>query len=184
MIISESNLKGITVLSLILAVIPFIVLISRSLHKDEIPVYADQCPDCLAVEIVENHQSAGIYFVPPGTRLNQLLQSAGRKETSENDILLTNGMRLKIDSGSKDVIVEEMANTAKLSIGLAIDINQATEEDLILVKGIGKSTAQSIIALREQINGFQDIRQLMMIRGIKKKKMEEIQHYLYVGKRQ
>ncbi|HQH16793.1 MAG TPA: helix-hairpin-helix domain-containing protein [Smithella sp.] len=184
MIISESKLKGITVLSLTLAVIPFVILLSRSLNTHEVPVHATQCRDCRAVEIFENNQSAGIYFVPPETNVHKLLQSAGWDEISKKDIPLKNGMRLILEdhSGRKNVVVGEMSNATKLSIGLPIDINQATEEELILVKGIGKSTAQSIIALREQINRFQDIRQLMMIRGIKEKKMEEIQHYLYVGK--
>lgn len=185
MIISENKLKGITVLSLVLAVIPFIILISRSLHRDEIPVFADQCPDCLAVEIVENHQSAGIYFVPSGMRLNQFLQSAGRQKTSQNDMPLKNGMRLSIDeSGLKNVVAGEMSNSTKLSIGLPIDINKATEEDLILVKGIGPSTAKRIMDLRQKLKGFQDIKQLMLIEGIKEKKLKEIKNYLYVGKRQ
>lgn len=185
MIISENKLKGITVLSLVLAVIPFIILISRSLHRDEIPVFADQCPDCLAVEIVENHQSSGIYFVPPGTRLNEFLQSAGRQKTSQNDMPLKNGMRLSIDeSGLKNVVAGEMSDSTKLSIGLPIDINKATEKDLILVKGIGPSTAKRIMDLRQKLKGFQDIKQLMLIEGIKEKKLKEIKNYLYVGKRQ
>ncbi|MGB5217301.1 MAG: helix-hairpin-helix domain-containing protein [Smithella sp.] len=186
MIISESKLKGITVLSLILAVIPFMLLISRALNTYEVPVHTAQCPDCLAVEIYENNQSAGIYFVPPETSVHQLLQSADMGAISKNDMQLKNGMRLMLDdhSGQKNIVAGEMSNSTKLSIGLPVDINQASEEDLILIKGIGKSTAQNIIALREQIHGFQDIRQLMMIRGIKEKKMKEIQKYLYVGKRQ
>jgi DNA uptake protein ComE-like DNA-binding protein len=185
MIISESNLKGITVLSLMLAVIPFMILILRALNTYEMPAHANQCPDCLAVEIFENNQSAGIYFVPPETNVHQLLQSAGLGEISKKDMPLRNGMKLILEdhSGQKKVVAGEMSNAQKLSIGLPIDINQASEEDLILVKGIGKSTAQSIIALRDQLKGFQDIRQLMVIRGIKEKKMQEIQKFLYVGKR-
>ena len=67
-----------------------------------------------------------------------------------------------------------------MSLGLPIDINQATEDDLLLIKGIGPATAQKILDLRKKINRFKDIKQLMEIKGIKEKKLAELQKYLYV----
>jgi competence protein ComEA len=182
MIISESKLKGIIAVCLVLAVIPFISLISHSVVKYKIPVFADQCKDCLTIEIVEGKQSAGLYFVPPGTSVNQLLKSVGIEETSKNNIKLNTGMKLTSnpESVNNDIIITEMPNAAKISSGMSIDINKAKLEDLIMIKGIGPVTAQRIVELRDKLHGIKDMKQLMEIKGIKEKKIIKIRKYLYV----
>jgi competence ComEA-like helix-hairpin-helix protein len=186
MAISASKLKGLIAVCLILAIIPFVCLMAHKAIKYKTPVFANQCDNCQAIEIVDGGQRAGIYFVPPGTTVNELLQSAGFQQTSSNNFPLTTGTRLVINSASasRDITVREMPNNVRFSIGLPVNINTASEEDLILVKGIGRATAQKIIALRTQLNGFEDIKQLMEIKGIKEKRLTEIQKYLYVEKRQ
>jgi len=186
MIVSESKLKGITVVCLILAVISFISLISHFIIHYKIPTFADACHNCAAVEIVENNQSAGIYFAPPDMSVNQLLTSVGIKGKSLHPVLLKSGMKLIVNSelNNQDIVVTEMSNQTKLSIGLPIDLNQASEEDLLLIKGIGPATAEKIITLRGELKRFKNIKQLMEIKGIKEKKMKEIEKFLYVDTRQ
>ena len=171
---------------LILAIIPFVSLISRSYIKYKIPVFADQCKDCLTIEIVEGKQSAGLYFVPPDTSVNQLLKSAGIEESSKNNFKLNTGMKLTSNptSVNNNIVITEMPNAAKISSGLSIDINKAKIQDLILIKGIGPVTAQRIVELRDKLHGIKDMKQLMEIKGIKEKKLIKIRKYLYVGKRQ
>jgi competence protein ComEA len=65
---------------------------------------------------------------------------------------------------------------------LPIDINEASQDDLILIKGIGIATAERIVALREKLKRFDDVQQLTEIKGIKEKKIKELQPYLYVEK--
>jgi competence ComEA-like helix-hairpin-helix protein len=180
--ISENRIKGLVAVCLTLAIIPFISLLFPVFSKNKIPVFADQCNDCLAIKIVENNQSAGVYFVPPGTSVNKLLESAGIGQSSENNLLLKTGMKLIIDSasGNKDIVVTEMPAADRLSVGLPIDINNATENDLLSIKGIGPSTAQKILDLRNKLSRFKDIKQLTEIKGIKEKKLAEIQKYLYI----
>jgi competence protein ComEA len=184
MTISESQLKGLIAVCLILTIIPFIFLITHRTNKNKIPVFADQCSNCQAVEIVEDGQGAGIYFVPPGMTVNGLLRSTGFKQTSGNNFRLTAGMRLVIHSASAggNIAVTEMPNNVRFSIGLPMNINKAGEDDLMLIKGIGPATAQKIMTLRTQLNGFTDIKQLMQINGIKEKRLAGIQKYLYVGR--
>jgi len=183
MAISESKIRGLIAVCLILAIIPFISFFYQSFHKYKIPVLTDQCDDCMAIEIVKGDQRTGVYFVPPGTTVNRLLKSAGIGWQANNDFQLKTGMRLTIDSvsGNKDVVVSEIPAADRLSLGLPIDINQATEDDLLLIKGIGPATAQRILDLRKKINRFKDIKQLMEIKGIKEKKFAELQKYLYVN---
>ena len=47
-----------------------------------------------------------------------------------------------------------------------IDINTATEEDLIALPGIGIKTARAIIAFRESIGGYKTLDQLRLVRGV------------------
>lgn len=186
MIISENKLKGMIAFSLGLAIIPFLGFIYHSVVKYKIPAFADQCTNCLAVQIVEDDQSAGVYFVPPETAVNRLLASAAVSRKSANNFQLKTGMRLVIDSDAvvrQDVVADEMPSAERLSLGLPIDINKASEEDLLLIRGIGKTTAENILALRGKLGRFRNIEQLMEIKGIKEKKLAEIKKYLYVGKR-
>ena len=76
----------------------------------------------------------------------------------------------------------KIANAERLALGMPIDINKATEDDLLLVKGIGEATAKKILDLRNKLGRFGDINQLMEIKGIKEKKLAEIRKYLYVEK--
>jgi DNA uptake protein ComE-like DNA-binding protein len=182
MTISESKIKGLIAVCLISAIIPFISFSYQSFHKYKTPVLADQCVDCLAIEIVKGGQNAGVYFVPPGTTVNRLLKSAGIGRPAKNDFPLKTGMRLIIDSASKnkDAVAAEMPAADRLSLGLPIDINRATEDDLLLIKGIGQATAQKILDLRRQLSRFKNIRQLMEIKGIKEKRLAQLEKYLYV----
>jgi competence ComEA-like helix-hairpin-helix protein len=47
-----------------------------------------------------------------------------------------------------------------------IDINTATEEDLIPLPGIGIKTARAIVAFRESIGGYKSLEQLRLVRGV------------------
>ncbi|NCB56032.1 MAG: helix-hairpin-helix domain-containing protein [Gammaproteobacteria bacterium] len=47
-----------------------------------------------------------------------------------------------------------------------INLNTATAEQLMTLKGVGKKKAQAIITYREQHNGFQRIEELDEVKGI------------------
>jgi DNA uptake protein ComE-like DNA-binding protein len=185
MLISESKLKGMIAVGLILAMIPFIILAFRSTVEYKIPEFADQCENCSVVEIVGDDKPLGIYHVPPGIFANRLLKVAGIAKRFKNDFELKNGMKLVTHPASENIelVVAEIQNAAKISIGLKIDVNRASEKDLVLIKGIGPATAKKILELRQKLNGIKDIKQLMQIKGIKEKRIRQIEKYLYVKKK-
>jgi competence protein ComEA len=49
---------------------------------------------------------------------------------------------------------------------LALDINTASKEELVKVKGIGEKKAESIIAYRQEHGNFQSIDDLKNVKGI------------------
>lgn len=55
-----------------------------------------------------------------------------------------------------------------------ININQATEEQLArALHGVGMARARAIVELREQLGGFKDIEDLLQVRGLGVKVLED-----------
>ena len=183
MSIIENQIKGLAAIFIILAVVPFIIFFSNSLLLYQTPVFADQYHHALKVEIDDRSGGRGIYFVAPGITANNLLQSNGI-EISSHDFIIDDGMKLTVDSSwPRKVLATEINNSRRLALGMNIDINRATEDDLLLISGIGEITARKIIELRNKKERFKDIEELMEVDGIKDKKLSKLRQYLYVQKR-
>ena len=180
----ERQTKGIIAICIVLAIIPFVVFISGSKVNYGIPELANQFSEKVAVEIVENGKSRGVYFVAPKTSVNQLLKSINIEYQAKENFLLISGMKITISSISENqkITVAEIESAKQLALGMPLDINRARESDLLLVTGIGEVTAKQILDLRSRLGRYKNIEQLMEIKGIKKKKLEKIRKYLYVKK--
>ena len=63
---------------------------------------------------------------------------------------------------------------------LLINLNTATKEELMLIDGIGDTTANDIIEHREKIGGFTDLEQLLDVRNIGEKKLNNWRKYLTI----
>lgn len=61
-----------------------------------------------------------------------------------------------------------------------VDLNSASAEQLQLVPGIGPKTAQAIIDFREKSGAFRRVEDLLVIKGISKRKLEEMRPYVTV----
>ena len=62
-----------------------------------------------------------------------------------------------------------------------INLNTATYEDLISIKGIGPKKAKDILELRKALGGrFTDIKQLTQIKGIGDKTVEKLKKFITV----
>ncbi|GBD88329.1 helix-hairpin-helix motif protein [bacterium BMS3Abin03] len=64
----------------------------------------------------------------------------------------------------------------------SIDINKADINILKRLPGIGEKTAQKIIDLRKERSGFNNLNELMDVKGIGKSKFNKIKKFLYIGK--
>lgn len=63
-----------------------------------------------------------------------------------------------------------------------IDINTADRSELMAIKGIGEVLADRIIAERSRVGGFTDMAQLIVVKGIGKKKLALMQSQAEVRK--
>lgn len=182
MTVSDGQIKGLIALSITLAIIPFFVFFRSLLITPLNPSLTDQTQNTLAIEIVEKGRQQGVYFVGPEISSKQLLNAAGIKDVSTLPFKLTDGMKIIIDSDSEHqkVLRTEMDAGERLALGMPVDINQVTEDELLMVKGIGEVSAKNILDLRNKLGRFRNIEQLMEIKGIKEKKLTELKKFLYV----
>ncbi len=76
------------------------------------------------------------------------------------------------------VRVEPMVGAARLVCGVGLDLNRATQEDLILLPGIGPKRARQIVESREADGPYSEPGDLVRIRGIGEKTVERIRPWL------
>ncbi len=87
------------------------------------------------------------------------------------DSLHSNSSIIEKDNGTQDS--EPIENKA--------DINKATKEDIMKVKGIGSKKASQIIEYRDKKSGLKNMEELLSIKGIGKKTLAKIEELFYVG---
>ena len=67
-----------------------------------------------------------------------------------------------------------MSGPRLLTLGLALDLNTATAEDLEALPGVGPVLAQRIVAHRVAHGNFRNIAELLEVSGIGAKKLEAL----------
>lgn len=127
----------------------------------------------------------GVYQVPAGTRVYQALELAGG---SSDDAYLS-GINLadKLADGQKVYIPAEGENAeGVLSTdsggvqSVMININTASEAELMTLPGIGQSRAKDIINYRVKNGFFESIDDIMKVSGIKEAAFEKIKDLIKV----
>ncbi|MBF0409271.1 MAG: ComEA family DNA-binding protein [Candidatus Riflebacteria bacterium] len=58
-----------------------------------------------------------------------------------------------------------------------LNLNSATIDQIVQLPGVGKKTAEKIIALRNELGKFSDISQLLLIKTITEKKLDSISQF-------
>ena len=141
-------------------------------------------------------KNEGVYQVEADARVVDVIRAAGglTKEAASSGInqakQLEDGMQVYVPT-KKEVSKagtqipglqkEDLQNSASVnSQNSAININTATKEELMKLKGVGEAKAVLIITYRENNGGFKEITDLMKIKGIKQKFFDKIKDNICV----
>lgn len=81
---------------------------------------------------------------------------------------------------SKADLTDSLGDKDNENLKSSFNLNTATFEQLQTLSGIGEVKAKNIIAMREELGGFSDLRQLLDVSGIGKVTYEKIIPYLYI----
>lgn len=148
--------------------------------EDKAVIYVHICGEIL---------NPGVYEMQPDERVFMLIEKAGgfTKDAATDYVnqamVLQDGDKVYIPSQAEAAeeetpLLNESSNSDN-DDGL-LDLNTATEEDLMTLPGIGASKAKKIIAYREEIGKFENIEQIMDITGIKEGVYNNIKNYVIV----
>lgn len=118
-------------------------------------------------------------FSHPPTLLEALRTAGGPASAAPASQTLASGSRVEIDKDGR-CHVSRMAGARLLTLGLAIDLNHATPEDLEALPGIGPVLAGRIVAHRQKHGPFRHVDDLQQVPGIGPKNLEQIRPYLTV----
>jgi competence protein ComEA len=146
-------------------------------------------PPSLEIRLAGDVRRPGIYFVPAGSRAGDVIKRTGewndglRISPEELDRPLRRGDVLDIFAaadGQRSIRLRRMPATERMTLGIPLDLNTASGDELTLVPGIGPKTAFLIIRERSRRKEFHAVDELVDISGIKARRLEGLRPYLTV----
>ncbi|MEM5787817.1 MAG: helix-hairpin-helix domain-containing protein [Syntrophobacteraceae bacterium] len=143
----------------------------------------DTKPAPVIVEIGGDVASPGVYLLEPGSAsISNALSLAGCSGGSpESDRPLESGQSLLVTvNGTVTVHTGSMAAAARLGCGLKLDVNSASESDLLLIPRMRPDIASAIVKRREE-KQFSNPAEIIEINGIGAKTVQRLEAFLEVA---
>lgn len=137
----------------------------------------------VAVELTGDSGHNGVYFVPKGTPVNRFLDLAGVRTEApgSSPCFLMKASTVSVLREDKGVECLTMGASKRVALGIPIDVNRSSLEELMLVPGIGKATAGRILERRSLGGPFRSLDELTEVQGIKQKRIEKLRPHLCIG---
>jgi competence protein ComEA len=137
----------------------------------------------------------GVYRVPNGARVEDVVTAAGGPSADAD--LQAVALAARVTDGSRVYVPRQgesppagMATAVATSAGPAVtsptlaaplDLNQATEDELDLLPGVGPATAKAIVDYRTAHGPFSSVDDLLDVRGIGPAKLDGFRALVRVG---
>jgi competence protein ComEA len=127
--------------------------------------------------------SPGVYRVPPGARVLDVVTAAGGPTASANlqaialASRVVDGQRVYVPAVGEAVT----GDTAVSAPPAPLDLNQATVEQLDDLPGVGPATAQAIVDYRSRHGPLVSVDDLLEVRGIGPAKLDAFRDLVTVG---
>lgn len=125
----------------------------------------------------------GVYELSEGSRITDAIEAAGGMTEEAADTYLnlaetlSDGQKIEVPSLEEAEVLTEAGKTGAAGL---VNLNRATEEELMTLSGIGASKAKEIIRYRETKGGFGKPEDLMKIPGIKEGVFHKIRDQITV----
>ena len=120
-------------------------------------------------------------FLPETPSLREVWAKAGGEGTAPDpDKIIASGSRVEVspDGGYR---VAAMSGDQLVTLGLPIDLNRATAEDLDAIPGLGPALAKRIIDYRQAQGPFKQIEDLREVSGIGPQNLPKLKPFLGLG---
>lgn len=153
-------------------------------------------PAMIYVQICGQVVSPGVYQVPEDSRIFEVLDLAGgytdlaAKEYLNLADVAVDGMKLIVPSvaeleqaelyGAAGVQGGDQQSGSAQAIGNKVNLNTATKEELMTLRGIGEAKAEDILQYRSTHGPFEKIEDIKQISGIKDAAFEKIKDSITV----
>lgn len=128
----------------------------------------------------------GVYTLPQGSRIYEVIQAAGGLCDDAEDTFVnqaepvSDGMMIRIYTKEEAELQKEMPADNMQSDG-RVDINAAGVTELMTLPGIGSAKAEAIVSYRTENGEFSNIEDLMEIPGIKEGIFAQIREHIKVN---
>nr|MBP8785427.1 ComEA family DNA-binding protein [Synergistaceae bacterium] len=138
------------------------------------------------VYVTGSVKQPGVYEVPPDSRVHYAVERAGGFSAMADPEgvnlaeKLSDGAHIRVPAKG-EAHASGAGNAAASSTG-RVDINSASVTELQTLPGVGPKTAEAIIANREAMGRFVQVDDLMRVKGIGPKRMEQLRELVTTGR--
>lgn len=157
--------------------------------NENAPADGEKVKPEVCVHIVGAVANPGVYSLPDGSRLYELVAMAGGTAAGADSSavnmaeVLSDGMQYRMPVMG-EALPQQPAGagggSGQTASGDKIDINHADTQELDKIPGVGEATAAKIISFREKNGRFSKIEDLMEVSGIGEKKFESMKDVITV----
>ncbi len=153
----------------------------RSFSELSLP-WGDQGSGMITAEVTGGRDIDGIYFLRKKTDIANIIKTLDIEgRIDDAGFAISDGAAISISLAGGEVKISDMPAIRRLALGLPVDLNRASVEELSLIPGIGERMAIEIVQRRRKIGKFTVLSDLTSVPGIKEKKLNSLRKYLTIG---